>query len=184
MLNNDTVFRSAVNLSLFICSLSSYPTLHLCLDNRSLSHLVSRLHSRCSNPSICAVCCIPPLNVKETDQFWSAYHSVSSISTRVPSILTDGVNSATTSIAWVSLFKLQFASHFTPSQPAQVTSISTVHGVPSLSSIQCCGSDVMVILTRLWAMTACGPDGVTSIVLKKCMCTCSLTGVFNSSGFQ
>ena len=49
MLNSDTVFRSAALFyCLFINSLSSYSALHLCLDNWSFSHLVSRLYCLCS----------------------------------------------------------------------------------------------------------------------------------------
>ena len=55
MLNmySDRVFRSAVNLSTVLLLVHQLLlTLHLCLDNWSLSHLVSWLSSLCSTLSV------------------------------------------------------------------------------------------------------------------------------------
>ena len=54
---------------------------------------------------------------------------------------------------------------------------------PTLSTIQCNEDDVMEVLGGIRTRTACGPDGITSVMLKKCAPSISkpLSTIFNSS---
>ena len=56
-------------------------------------------------------------------------------------------------------------------------------GVPSLSTIECSGSEVMEVLAGLKVKKACGPDGITATILKKCAPSIAdaLAEVFNTS---
>ena len=121
--------------------------------------------------------------IKDTNQFWAAYRSISSTTSRVPSTLTNGVSMASTSFDRATLMNDHFATFFTPPHSASVSVPPVVEGVPSLSTLQCSGADVMSIVGGLRAKIACGPDQITSTVLKKCAPAIAepLAEVFNTS---
>ena len=93
---------------------------------------------------------------------------MSSVSSRVPSTLTDGTSTATSTFDRASLLNDQFSSFFTHPDNLNAPCPSPEPGVPTLSTVECCGADVMAILARLRAKTACGPDEITVVVLRKC----------------
>ena len=121
--------------------------------------------------------------LKVPGDFWAAYRSMSSVSSRVPSTLTDGSSTATTTFDRASLLNDQFSSFFTRPDNLNSPCPSPEPGVPTLTAVECCGADVMSILAKLRAKTACGPDEITAVVLKKCAPAIadSLAEVFNSS---
>ena len=87
--------------------------------------------------------------IKDNNQFWAVYRSISSITSRVPSTLTNGVSTALTSFGCATLMNNHFVTFFTPTHSASVSVPSVVEGVPSLSTLQCSGADVMSIVGGL-----------------------------------
>ena len=118
--------------------------------------------------------------VRDSTQLWAAYRSISSSSSRVPTTLADGNTYATSTLAHANLLNNRFSSFFTPASSAQAPCFCPAPGIPSLSRIEC-GSEVMAVLASLRAKKACGPDGITATILKKCVPSIAdaLAEVFN-----
>ena len=124
--------------------------------------------------------------LKDTKQFWSAYRSITKKINRIPSVISDEISSATSSLDRATMFNSKFTSYFNhPTVNFSVPSISTISDInrPTLSTIQCNEDDVMEVLGGIRTRTACGPDGITSVMLKKCAPSISkpLSTIFNSS---
>ncbi|XP_062703885.1 uncharacterized protein LOC134286296 [Aedes albopictus] len=104
----------------------------------------------------------------------------------LPTTMTDGFHEADTTTAIVDLFRSQFSSVFVNEQldPQDVT--EATRNVPSFpaSGVQfAITNDVVIAAANLKSSTGCGPDGIPSLVIKRCLNSIAapLTTVFNLS---
>ena len=117
-------------------------------------------------------------------EFWRAYHSISSESHRVPSTITDRHTSVSTAAEQATLLNNQFVSTFSPRDGPIELPVS-VHDVEaeSLCSFRCDEEEVFLGITSMRLNVACGPDGMSSKMLKSTAPTIfpHLTRIFNLS---
>ncbi len=119
-------------------------------------------------------------NVKTPKQFWSVYRSLSPNRHRLPALMTNGSTSVECAQAKCELLNSHFAASFTGSGPISDT---TVCISPNLSSVACDNGDVLKAISSLPSVTASGPDGISSRMLKGTadVISHSLSNLFNLS---
>ena len=120
----------------------------------------------------------------DSKQFWGAYHSMTSSHDRVPASINNGASTATTPVAKATMLNNHFSSFFNR-KPTEVINTPTVSALGSIgiSTLQCTTSDVLQAIIRLRPKVACGPDGITCRMIKKCASVISepLASIFNCS---
>ena len=120
-------------------------------------------------------------------KFWTAYHNLSSSTTKVPATISNGVSSASASGDKASLFNKYFATCTTVHDPVgSVHAKATGHPAPldisspSLSEITRDCIDAMKAIKHMRHNTASGPDGIS--LKGSCSSICGrLACLFNAS---
>lgn len=107
-------------------------------------------------------------HLKDSNQFWGAYRSISTSFSRVPPTLTNGKTTVTTTLEKTTMLNSHFSSFFNNSSSQITTPPEPEQDIPILSTIQCSDEEVLQIIGGLRTKIACGPDNITSTMLKRC----------------
>ena len=112
------------------------------------------------------------LDIDDTDsiskKFWRQV-KVNSKSTRIPNILNDGVVFKSDPEGQANLFNQHFVSNFSsPSDYSIEEVVDDNFDAGDLASFEFSGSEIHSVLSALNARKGPGPDGIHSIVFKKC----------------
>ncbi|XP_055526921.1 uncharacterized protein LOC129719552 [Wyeomyia smithii] len=126
-------------------------------------------------------------NLKNNPNSFWRYVNSQRKETGLPSTLTDGLLEAESTVDIADLFRSQFSSVFTNELLDPQDVAAATRNVPRLTA-----SDLQIVITDdmvkaagmdLKCSTGCGPDGIPSLVIKRCIHSLAtpLTTVFNRS---
>ena len=114
--------------------------------------------------------------------FWTTFHSITKVHQRVPATMTNGVELASSDISKATLLNEQFKSIFAPLSPLPDPP-PIAYGPENISTLDCVGDEVKMVLRSLRPNVASGPDEISSRMLKNCaesICE-PLAEIFNCS---
>jgi len=96
--------------------------------------------------------------------FWSHYHSVKCLPSRIPATLQNGSTSSTTTLSKANMLNKYFCSFMNPKLGFKPSTPPS--SVPLLSSITCSQECIQQLLSTMKTKTASGPDNISSHMLK------------------
>ena len=96
--------------------------------------------------------------------FWSHYHSVKCLPSRIPATLQNGSTSSTTTLSKANMLNKYFCSFMNPKLGFKPRTPPS--SVPLLSSITCSQECMQQLLSTMKTKTVSGPDTISSHMLK------------------
>ena len=119
--------------------------------------------------------------IKSPRDFWKAYHSLTKTPSHMPSEMSLGDRSSSSTEGKAEMFNEFFTSCFNESSPSSSTIPPDSPNV--LSELEFTEGDVAQAIARLRPDTSTGPDNISARMLKLCSTSISehLVNIFNSS---